>query len=144
MRIWTSIPPERLCRKHLLGEHVELHALWAILDKQSRGLKYGYRNHPETLRWIGHAPALAARHELQVAELQRRGYKHNSPLPQINGDALAGSSEVPPDWDDQELALAQKVWEKDCDCRCSTLLFTRILLGKLPRSKDEERKKIAS
>ena len=27
MRIW-DIEPERLCRKHLLAEHAELHGLW--------------------------------------------------------------------------------------------------------------------
>ncbi|UCD87532.1 MAG: hypothetical protein JSV01_07210 [Desulfobacterales bacterium] len=45
MRIW-DIPPEKLCRHHLLGEHYELHALWAIL---TRGKK-GYSKHPETMR----------------------------------------------------------------------------------------------
>ena len=30
MRIW-DIPPDKLCRQHLLGEHNELHAMWHIL-----------------------------------------------------------------------------------------------------------------
>jgi len=48
MRIW-DIAPEKLCRNHLLGEHRELHAVWAILTKD----KKGYSRHPEVLRWKG-------------------------------------------------------------------------------------------
>jgi len=43
MRIW-DIPPDKLCRNHLLGEHNELHAMWNILTQG----KKGYANHPET------------------------------------------------------------------------------------------------
>lgn len=77
MRIW-DLPPDQLCRKHLLGEHRELHALWTILTQD----KKGYRNHPETKRWEGKLPALFARHEALVAEMGRRGYTHSSPLDQ--------------------------------------------------------------
>lgn len=75
MRIW-DIEPARLCRSHLLGEHRELHAIWAILTEDKRG----YANHPEVLRWRGKLGALHARHEAQVAEMTRRGYRHASPL----------------------------------------------------------------
>lgn len=75
MRIW-DIEPTRLCRKHLLGEHRELHALWTILTQN----KKGYRNHPETKRWVGKLWALYERHELLVNEIVRRNYNHKSPL----------------------------------------------------------------
>ena len=75
MRIW-DIPPEKLCRQHLLGEHSELHALWSILTKG----KKGFSNHPETMRWKGKLKALYNRHGKQVEEMQKRGYQHNSPL----------------------------------------------------------------
>ncbi len=75
MRIW-DIPPEKLCRNHLLGEHRELHALWSIILKN----KKGYSKHPETLRWKGKLKALYLRHEEQVKEMKKRGYNHNSPL----------------------------------------------------------------
>jgi len=75
MRIW-DIAPKCLCRKHLLGEHRELHAIWVILSWN----KKGYSRHPETLRWKGKLKALYARHEALVKELVRRGYKHLSPL----------------------------------------------------------------
>ncbi len=75
MRIW-DLPPNKLCRDHLLGEHRELHALWTILTKN----KKGYRKHPETLRWQGKLKALYLRHEQLVKEMKKRNYQHNSPL----------------------------------------------------------------
>jgi hypothetical protein len=75
MRIW-DLPTEILCKNHLLGEHRELHAVWAILTER----KKGYANHPETKRWKGKLRALYMRHEEQVKEMTRRGYRHQSPL----------------------------------------------------------------
>ncbi len=43
MRIW-DIPASKLCTKHLLGEHRELHTIWNILTQN----KSGYSRHPET------------------------------------------------------------------------------------------------
>lgn len=75
MRIW-DVSPRILCRQHLLGEHRELHAIWAVLTEG----KKGYSRHPETLRWKGKLKALFLRHERLVAEMGRRGYTHASPL----------------------------------------------------------------
>lgn len=75
MRIW-DIPVEKLCRNHLLGEHRELHAMWAVITQN----KKGYSKHPETLRWIGKLKAMYLRHEEQVKEMKCRGYNHQSPL----------------------------------------------------------------
>jgi len=75
MRIW-DIPPKKLCRQHLLGEHRELHAIWSILIND----KKGYANHPETLRWKGKQKALYLRHSNLSHEMIKRGYHHKSPL----------------------------------------------------------------
>jgi hypothetical protein len=75
MRIW-DIPPTRLCRNHLLGEHRELHAIWSVLVNG----KKGYSHHPETLRWKGKLKALFGRHDALVEEMGARGYRHRSPL----------------------------------------------------------------
>lgn len=75
MRVW-DVSPKRLCRNHLLGEHRELHAIYSILSQK----KKGYRNHPETKRWVGKLAALYSRHDALVNEMQRRGYVHASPL----------------------------------------------------------------
>ena len=77
MRVW-DIHPKHLCRKHLLGEHRELHGLWNILTKHKG--KGGYSRHPETLRWVGRQKALYIRHEALVKEFTRREYAHHSPL----------------------------------------------------------------
>ena len=75
MRVW-DVPPRRLCRQHLLGEHRELHAVWVVLTRGKRG----YSSHPETLRWAGKLRALYLRHDRLVREIERRGYAHRSPL----------------------------------------------------------------
>jgi hypothetical protein len=75
VRIW-DVETRLLCDRHLLGEHRELHAVWAILTTGKRG----YSRHPETLRWRGRLAALYARHEAEVAEMTSRGFGHHSPL----------------------------------------------------------------
>jgi len=75
VRIW-DLDTAVLCDRHLLGEHRELHAIWSILTTD----KWGYAHHPETLRWRGRLAALYARHEEQVQEMGRRGFRHLSPL----------------------------------------------------------------
>ena len=72
MRMWM-VEPRLMCRKHLLGEHVELHMLVGSLQRGrsiagflSRGLL-----EPQHIR---------ERHDVLVAEMTRRGYTHNSAL----------------------------------------------------------------
>ena len=77
MRIW-DIPCKKLCDKHLLGEHRELHAIWVYLTT-SRGASY--KKHPETLRWENNTNGLIKRHREQVKEFKSRGWQHASPLP---------------------------------------------------------------
>lgn len=91
MRIW-DVPVGELDDQHLLGEHAELHGLWSILRSGGGG---GYANHPETRRWRGRRPALWQRHEEQVAEMARRGWRgHRSPLPPV--DVSSESAAWPP------------------------------------------------
>lgn len=77
MRVW-DVNPGYLNRQSLLGEHREIHALFVILAQGGQG----YAKHPETARWRGHLGALAMRHDLVVAEMALRGYRHRSPAPQ--------------------------------------------------------------
>lgn len=110
MRIW-DIHPEHLCRKHLLGEHRELHGLWNILTKHRE--KGGYSRHPETLRWVGKQKALYLRHEALVQEFVRRGYQHHTPLDAKlatgSGDQQAFINTM-----QEQKALLN---EKSCECR---------------------------
>jgi len=84
MRIW-DIPPNKLCRNHLLGEHRELHAIWSVITND----KKGYARHPETLRWKGKLKALFHRHEALTREMVARGYRHVSPLAKKRATGLA-------------------------------------------------------
>ncbi len=107
MRVW-DISPIRLCYKHLLGEHREVHAVWTVLTKN----KKGYSRHPETLRWKGRLKALYFRHNLLVKEMRRRGYNHNSPLDK----KLARGAKRQIYYIDKPSAQKEILTRKKCDC----------------------------
>lgn len=108
MRVWDKIPPRNLCRKHLLGEHRELHAIWNILTKD----KEGYRDHPEVKRWVNRLDALHHRHHLLVREMEKRGYNHQSPLVGFTPDGDTLLPHYPDAWDNQ----LGKLRSKECEC----------------------------
>jgi len=108
VRIW-DISPRRLCRAHLLGEHRELHAIWAVLTQGKRG----YSRHPETLRWKGKLRALYRRHEAQVTEMGRRHYQHHSPLDRH----LATGSALQKTYIDSPRRQRALLQAKGCVCR---------------------------
>jgi hypothetical protein len=107
MRIW-DVPACDLCNKHLLGEHAELHAIWNILTQD----KKGYSNHPETVRWRGRLKALYLRHDEEVSEMVKRGFRHHSDLDPSLASGDARQTEVVDPVDLQERLLEQK----DCGC----------------------------
>ena len=108
MRIW-DLDPANLCRQHLLGEHRELHAIWSILTNG----RQGYRRHPEVIRWDGALRALFRRHTLQVMEMQRRGYRHASPLDR----RLATGARKPRGYVDAPDRQREILISKGCACR---------------------------
>jgi hypothetical protein len=108
MRIW-DVPPEKLCRNHLLGEHSELHGIWTILTEG----RQGYANHPEVVRWRGKLKALYRKHRQIVDEMLKRGYQHNSPL----DPALATGVEHQDDHVDSLQEQVRILRDKGCDCR---------------------------
>lgn len=72
MRMWMT-DPAGMCRKHLLGEHVELHMFAGSLRK---GLNLsGFYS-----RGLLEPKAIVKRHALLVEEFGRRGFSHGSPL----------------------------------------------------------------
>jgi hypothetical protein len=107
MRIW-DLPPSRLCRQHLLGEHRELHSLWSILVHG----KEGYSRHPETRRWRGKLAALYGQHEALVGEMTRRGYRHFTPLDKLWATGLSRQDEFLQTPEDQAAHLRRK----GCGC----------------------------
>ena len=108
MRIW-DIPPEKMCRQHLLGEHRELHALWSIITNN----KKAYAHHPETMRWRGKLKALYLRHEALVYEMTKRGYKHHTPLDPALATGKAVQDELVDSYEEQVRLLK----ERGCKCR---------------------------
>jgi hypothetical protein len=107
VRIW-DLDPGALCDRHLLGEHRELHAIWTVLTTGRRG----YAHHPETLRWRGRLAALYARHEAEVAEMTRRGFRHASPLDVALATGAAEQTEVVDSLEAQRRRLATR----GCGC----------------------------
>lgn len=75
MRMWC-VNPKLMCRKHLLGEHVEMHMFRGCVLK-GRSLD-GYLK--KNLVEIG---GIKKRHDVLAEEIQRRGYKHKSPLDEV-------------------------------------------------------------
>jgi hypothetical protein len=72
MRMWM-VDPRLMCRKHLLGEHVELHMLTASLR---RGISLqGFFDNK-----LIEVHNVEKRHEQLVREMKRRGFNHASPL----------------------------------------------------------------
>jgi hypothetical protein len=65
------VDPQIMCRKHLLGEHVEIHMFVGTIS-QEKSVK-GYLE-----KGLLEVQSLYARHEELVEEMKRRGYKHCS------------------------------------------------------------------
>lgn len=78
MRMWM-VDPRGMCRKHLLGEHVEHHMFIGSIKK---GIDFdGY-----VVNNLVEPSAFAARHAALVAEMEARGYKHKSPLLDVSAE----------------------------------------------------------
>jgi len=107
MRIW-DIPPKKLCRNHLLGEHRELHAIWVVITEK----KKGYSKHPETLRWMGKLNAMYSRHGDLVNEMNERGYVHKSPLDKRKAVGKS-KQDVFVDSPSKQIQILK---QKGCDC----------------------------
>lgn len=73
MRMW-NIDPKLLCRKHLIGEHNEIHKFVGAwnMGKNTKGYIDGGLIEIHNLRY---------RHQLLAKEMIKRGYNHKSPLP---------------------------------------------------------------
>lgn len=72
MRMWM-VDERVLCRKHLLGEHVEHHMFLGTL-KRKLSMDGYIKNNLLEVR------SIKKRHDILVKEMERRGYNHKSPL----------------------------------------------------------------
>ena len=86
MRMW-KVPPEYLCRKHLLGEHVEMHMFIGTINKDISINGYVKGGLVETQH-------IASRHDELVNEMEKRGYNHNSPINGWNCNMKLGKVDI--------------------------------------------------
>ena len=70
MRMW-KVNVKKMCRKHLLGEHVEMHMFFGTI-KAKKSLR-GYLE-----KGLVETQNIKKRHDILANELVRRGYKHKS------------------------------------------------------------------
>jgi hypothetical protein len=70
MRMWM-IKPKLLCKKHLMGEHFELH-----LHRHNFEKKHSIKN--RILKGQIEPSSMKTRHDELAIEMLRRGYNHNS------------------------------------------------------------------
>lgn len=68
------VDPRIMCRKHLLGEHVETHMFFGTIKKGCVSLK-GYVDNN-----LLEVSSLRERHDLLAKEMVRRGYRHQTPM----------------------------------------------------------------
>ena len=80
MRMWM-VPPAIMCRKHLLGEHVEHHMFVGTINKGISVAGYLRDNLLEPI-------SLLTRHYELAAEMTRRGYNHKSDLLEVSLEGL--------------------------------------------------------
>jgi len=106
MRMWL-VAVAKMCRKHLLGEHVETHMLLGSLvrGKNLRGF---------FAKGLIEPRALLARHEALAAEMIARGYAHRSPMDAlVVAGAVAGLSQ-----EDRDRVVDREKSESDLQSRC--------------------------
>ena len=80
MRMWM-VPVQYMCRKHLLGEHVEHHMLVGSINKGLSMAGFVANNLLEPR-------SILTRHYELACEMERRGYKHKSPLMEVDLSGL--------------------------------------------------------
>lgn len=88
MRMWM-VDPSKLCRKHLLGEHVECHMFVGTINRHKS--LTGFFNNKLVI-----VEKIEERHEQLAKEMQARGMKHKSKLPafKITKDLCGGIIDV--------------------------------------------------
>lgn len=109
MRIW-DFPPAKLCNKHLVAQHHEIHCIYNIITKNLKG----FARHPEVMRWRANLKALVRKHEAVRYHLENRGMGHFSPLLEISQfeDICA---DYPNPWQSEEKQL-EILKAKGCGC----------------------------
>lgn len=75
MRMW-KVDPKLLCRKHLLGAHVETHMMVGSIRRRK-----SIRGFIE--KGLMEVHTIVDEHNILAKEMERRGFRHSSPLPEF-------------------------------------------------------------
>jgi len=103
MRMWM-LDPKLMCRKHLLGEHVETHMFLGTFKKKIKVTGYLQNNLLEPRK-------VKKRHDQLAKEMLSRDYNHNSPL-QLPVKLLAYLG------DEVDWVIDEESAQKDLHARC--------------------------
>jgi len=76
MRMWM-VPVNKMCNKHLLGEHVEIHMFVGSIKKNISIEGYIKNDLLEP-------KSIYTRHNAIAKEMEKRGFHHKSPLPKVS------------------------------------------------------------
>lgn len=84
-RMWLGIDPSDLCQQHLVAEHGELHQEVGTYLRHPHG-EAVVRGHVEKAQVV--PSKIRERHDALAAEMERRGYDHDSPLEDFAPEAM--------------------------------------------------------
>jgi hypothetical protein len=109
MRVW-DIPVNKLCDKHLIAQHHEIHCIYSIIVNG----KNGFAHHPEVMRWRDNLASLRNKHDITVIEMLNRHKVHKSPLVWFE-NYLPLNTPMPKPWQPVEVQIAL-LKSKGCSC----------------------------
>jgi len=99
MRMW-NVRPELMCRKHLLGEHAEMHMFFVALS-------LGKMHDGYICKGLVEVHNIKRRHDELAREMVRRGYRHNSPMSDSPLLATAGFVDIERSYEELQLRCAE-------------------------------------
>jgi len=116
MRMWM-VQPKIMCRKHLLGEHVEIHMFVSTINSGKKIDGYLANN-------LLQPYSLHSRHEELSEEMLRRGYKHVSPIDDIQFNSL---TEIQYGWKIDNESAQKELLSRCPDCFMNYLRLSGVV-----------------
>ena len=109
MRMWLC-DPKIMCRKHLLGEHLEIHMFLGAL-KQGKKIDGYLRNN------LFQPTYLLLRHEELKDEMINRGYNHNSHMRIHECECIFGLPDEKRHWKIDKTKALRDLLDRCPECR---------------------------
>ena len=109
MRMWLA-NPEKMCQKHLCGEHLEMHMFLGALKKRKKIDGYLKNN-------LFEPRSLFQRHKDLAKEMIDRGYNHKSPIDEIDCFSIFILSMEKQYWEIDKEAALRDLLDRCPECR---------------------------